>query len=98
MISVRKKFKFFLYMFLVKIRLKTESSAFHRLAHSVRCTFFEINVNSRMETVGHVVLGSLRSDVLKRRSSTGSELFSLLICLDDIKFVFLSFFTVIEAI
>ena len=44
MISVRKKFKFFLYMFLVKIRLKTESSAFHRLAHSVRCTFFEINV------------------------------------------------------
>ena len=54
MISVRKKFKFFLYMFLVKIRLKTESSAFHRLAHSVRCTFFEIN--SHMETVGHVVL------------------------------------------
>ena len=56
MISVRKKFKFFLYMFLVKIRLKTESSTFHRLAHSVRCTFFEVNVNSHMETVGHVVL------------------------------------------
>ena len=34
MILVRKKFKFFLHMFLVKIRLKTESSAFHRLALS----------------------------------------------------------------
>ena len=34
MILGRKKFKFFLYMFLVKIRLKTESSAFHRLALS----------------------------------------------------------------
>ena len=32
------------------------------------------------------------------RTSTGSEVFSLLTCLDDIKFVFLSFFTVIEAI
>ena len=46
MILVRKKFKFFLYMYLVKIRLKTESSAFHRLtlssiktAHSVCFTF-----------------------------------------------------------
>ena len=42
--------------------------------------------------------GSLSSDVFERRTSTGSELFSLLICLDDIKFVFLNFFTVIEAI
>ena len=45
-----------------------------------------------------VVLGSLSSDVFERRTSTGSEVFSLLTCLDDIKFVFLSFFTVIEAI
>ena len=51
MILVRKKFKFFLYMYLVKIRLKTESSAFHRLtlssfktAHIVCFTFFEINL------------------------------------------------------
>ena len=43
-------------------------------------------------------LGSLSSDVFERRTSTGSEVFSLLTCLDDIKFVFLSFFTVIEAI
>ena len=44
------------------------------------------------------LIGSLSSDVFERRMSTGSEVFSLLTCLDDIKFVFLSFFTVIEAI
>ena len=44
------------------------------------------------------ILGNLSSDVFERRTSTGSEVFSLLTCLDDIKFVFLSFFTVIEAI
>ena len=43
-------------------------------------------------------IGSLSSDVFERCTSTGSEVFSLLTCLDDIKFVFLSFFTVIEAI
>ena len=45
-----------------------------------------------------VLLGSLSKGVFERRTSTGSEVFSLLTCLDDIKFVFLSFFTVIEAI
>ena len=44
------------------------------------------------------LVGSLSSDVFERRTSTGSEIFSLLTCLDDIKFVLLSFFTVIEAI
>ena len=44
------------------------------------------------------LIGSLSSDVFERRMSTGSEVFSLLTCLDDIKFVFLRFFTVIEAI
>ena len=43
-------------------------------------------------------IGSLSSDVFERRTSTGREVFSLLTCLDDIKFVFLSFFTFIEAI
>ena len=43
-------------------------------------------------------LGSLSKGVYERRTSTGSEVFSLLTCLDDIKFLFLSFFTVIEAI
>ena len=44
------------------------------------------------------IIGSLSSDVFERRTSTGSEVFSLLTCLDDIKFVFLSFCTVIETI
>ena len=58
----------------------------------VACTLSAApNVNFRK-------IGSLSSDVLERRTSTGSEVFSLLTCLDDIKFVFLSFFTVIEAI
>ena len=54
----------------------------------------------RMTTaqVVETLVGSLSSDVFERRTSTGSEVFSLLTCLDDIKFVFLSFFTVIEAI
>ena len=48
-------------------------------------------------TCSKQIIGSLSSDA-ERRTSTGSEVFSLLTCLDDIKFVFLSFFTVIEAI
>ena len=44
------------------------------------------------------ILGSLSSDVFERRTSTGSEVFPLLTCLGDIKFVFLSLFTVIQAI
>ena len=55
--------------------------------------------NNRPRTViFRELLGSLSSDVFERRTSTGSEVFSLLTCLDDIKFVFLSFFTVIETI
>ena len=41
---------------------------------------------------------SLSKGVFERRKSTGSEAFSLFTCLDDIKFVFLSFFTIIEVI
>ena len=51
-----------------------------------------------IKAVESAPIGSLSSDVFERRTSTGSEVFSLLTCLDDIKFVFLSFFTVIEAI
>ena len=42
--------------------------------------------------------GSLSKGVFARRTSTGSKTFSLLICLDDIKFVLHSFFTLIETI
>ena len=42
--------------------------------------------------------GSLSKDVFERRTSTGSEVFSLLICRDDKKFVLLSFFSLIKTI
>ena len=43
-------------------------------------------------------LGSLSGDVFERRMSTGSEPFSLSICLDATKFVLLSVFTLKETI
>ena len=52
----------------------------------------------RSRRILNSLIGSLSSDVFERRTSAGSEVFSLLTCLDDIKFVLLSFFTVIEAI
>ena len=44
------------------------------------------------------LLGSLSRDAFERRTSTGSELFSLFICLDATKFVLLSVLTLIETI
>ena len=44
------------------------------------------------------VLGNLSNDVFERRTSTGSEVFSLLICLDANKFVLLSFSSLIKTI
>ena len=43
-------------------------------------------------------LGSLHCDVFERRTLTGSESFSHLICLDAIKFVLQSVFILIEMI
>ena len=43
-----------------------------------------------------VLTGSLSKDVFERRTSTGSEPFSLIIFLDGTKFVFISVFTLIE--
>ena len=43
-------------------------------------------------------LGNLSKDVFERRTSTGSEVFSLLICLDANKFVLLSFSSLIKTI
>ena len=42
--------------------------------------------------------GSLSKDVFEGRTSTGSELFSLLVCLDANKIVLLSFFSPIKTI
>ena len=44
------------------------------------------------------LLGSLSKDVFERRTSTGSEAFSLFIYLDSNKFVLLSFFSLIKMI
>ena len=44
------------------------------------------------------LIGSLSKDVFERRTSTGSEAFSLFICLDTTKFVLLSFFSPIKTI
>ena len=44
------------------------------------------------------ITGSLSKDVFEGRTSTGSEPFSLFICLDANKFVLLSFFSLIKRI
>ena len=49
-------------------------------------------------TVQIVSLGSLSKDVFERRTSTGSEAFSLFICLDTTKFVLLSVFSPIKTL
>ena len=57
---------------------------------------------SKLSTLGRfsnenaTTVGS--KDVFERRTPTGSEAFSLLVCFDATKFVFLSFFTLIEMI
>ena len=43
-------------------------------------------------------IGNLSKDVFERRTSTGSETFSLFICLDSNKSVLLSFFSLIKMI
>ena len=58
-------------------------------------------VDSRIQLfarLSNMVLGSLSKDVFERRTSTGSEAFSLFICLDTTKFVLLSFFSPIKTI
>ena len=45
-----------------------------------------------------ITTGNLSSDALERRTSTGKELFSLLICLDATKFVLLSVWTLKKTI
>ena len=45
-----------------------------------------------------MIIGSLSKDVFERPTSTGSEAFSLFICLDTTKFVLLSFFSPIKTI
>ena len=62
-----------------------------RLSHKV-CRLLSSPVLLRSS----LILGSLSSNVLGRRTSTGSELFSPLILLDTTNYVLLSVFTLIE--
>ena len=55
--------------------------------------FFEVLV-----AVAVAVVVNLSKDVFKRRTSTGSEVFSLTICLDAKKLVLISFFSLIRTI
>ena len=50
------------------------------------------------KTLRRTSIGNLSKDIFERRTSTGSEAFSLLICLDANKFVLLSFFSLIKTI
>ena len=52
----------------------------------------------KIEDCEQSILGNLSKDVFERRTSTGSEVFSLLICLDANKFVLLSFSSLIKTI
>ena len=46
----------------------------------------------------HLPIGTLSKDVFERRTSAGSEVFSLFICLDANKLVLLSFFSLLKTI
>ena len=52
----------------------------------------------RIRNASWLIIGSLSKDVFERRTSAGSEVFSLFICLDTTKFVLLSFFSPIKTI
>ena len=52
----------------------------------------------RQISLDYHTIGSLSRDVFERRTSTGGELFSLLVCLDANKFVLLSFFSPLKTI
>ena len=59
---------------------------------------FRLDVFLVFEVVTRIILGTLSKDVFERRTSTGSEAFSLFICLDANKFVLLSFFSLLKTI
>ena len=48
--------------------------------------------------MGSESIGNLSKDVFERRTSTGSEAFFLVICLDAIRFSLLTFFSLLKTI
>ena len=78
-----------------------------RVKRGVSLKFSELNLRSsslfrpnpfRGRLSLDFLIGNLSKDVFERRTSTGSEVFSLTICLDAKKFVLLSFFSLIRTI
>ena len=57
-----------------------------------------VNIIAPTQRFSKYTIGSLSKDVFERRTSTGSEAFSLFICLDTTKFVLLSFFSPMKTI
>ena len=85
--------------------LSSSSSAHYGLLLSPANLISRLLLRMRRIYVGSIRLDfhqewivSLSKGVFERRTSNGSEAFPLLICLDDIKFVLLSFFTIIVTI
>ena len=72
---------------------KRELSTINML-HSLK----HLSYNTRTPPPSPLIIGSLRTGMFKQRTSTSSKAFSFLICLDNKKFVFLNFLTLIGTI
>ena len=79
------------------------ASYLRRVLCKTRLIFPRINgpmksLSQLYKTLRRMSIGNLSKNVFEPRTSTGSEAFSLLICLDANKFVLLSFFSLIKTI
>ena len=79
------------------------ASYLRRVLCKTRLIFPRINgpmksLSQLYKTLCRMSIGNLSKNVFEPRTSTGSEAFSLLICLDANKFVLLSFFSLIKMI
>ena len=82
-----------LYMYYFTNPEIVQKDNFLRPSLSVFSSFFR---KSKIKCVEHPK--SLSKDVFERRTSTGSEVFSLTTCLDAKKFVLISFFSLLKTI
>ena len=80
--------------FIAQLFASLETSRESNLSRNASCNCFLDYCWVRADQI----LGSLSKGVFERRKSTGSEDFSLLICLYAIKFVLLRFFILVETI
>ena len=76
----------------------TTNVTYYRMVSRVNPTTLEFNKFPNRHAYRPNLLGTLSKDVFERRTSTGSEAFSLFICLDANKLVLLSFFSLLKTI